>query len=403
MTDVPTYQSGFGNEFATEALPGALPVGRNSPQRAPYGLYAEQLSGTAFTAPRARQPPLLAVPHPAGGDARAVRAHRQRPHRQPLRRRADAAQPAALGPAADARRRRPTSSTAWSRWPATATRSACRLRDPPVRRQPLDDGPLLLRRRRRAADRAAAGPPALRHRARACSTSSRRRSPSIPRGVRFRVELPDGAARGYVCENYGALFRLPDLGADRHQRPRQSARLPDAGRRVRGSRRRLRAGRQVPRATCGARAIDHSPLDVVAWHGNYAPYKYDLRRFNTIGSISFDHPDPSIFLVLQSPSDTPGVDNIDFVIFPPRMAGDAGHVPPAVVPPQRRQRVHGPDPRRLRRQGRRLRARRREPAQLHDAATARTPRRSRRRARADLSKPTYITRHDGVHVRDARR
>ena len=64
--------------------------------------------------------------------------------------------------------------------------------------------------------------------------------------------------------------------------------------------------------------LDHSPFDVVAWRGNYTPYKYDLRRFNTIGSISFDHPDPSIFLVLQSLSDTPGVDNLDFVIFPPR-------------------------------------------------------------------------------------
>jgi homogentisate 1,2-dioxygenase len=65
--------------------------------------------------------------------------------------------------------------------------------------------------------------------------------------------------------------------------------------------------------------MDHSPLDVVAWHGNHAPYKYDLRRFNAIGSISYDHPDPSIFLVLQSLSDTPGVDTIDFVIFPPRI------------------------------------------------------------------------------------
>jgi homogentisate 1,2-dioxygenase len=65
--------------------------------------------------------------------------------------------------------------------------------------------------------------------------------------------------------------------------------------------------------------MEHSPLDVVAWHGNHVPYKYDLRRFNTIGSISYDHPDPSIFLVLQSPSDTPGVDAIDFVVFPPRI------------------------------------------------------------------------------------
>jgi len=78
------------------------------------------------------------------------------------------------------------------------------------------------------------------------------------------------------------------------------------------------------------RAIDHFALDVVAWHGNNAPYKYDLRRFNTIGSISYDHPDPSIFAVLQSLSDTPGVDAIDFVIFPP-LAGDGGHVPAALV------------------------------------------------------------------------
>ena len=91
-----------------------------------------------------------------------------------------------------------------------------------------------------------------------------------------------------------------------------------------------------------AAEMDHSPFDVVAWHGNYAPYKYDLRRFNAIGSISYDHPDPSIFLVLHSASDTPGVSNIDFVALPAAHAGDAGHVPPALVPPQRRERIHGP-------------------------------------------------------------
>ena len=126
--------------------------------------------------------------------------------------------------------------------------------------------------------------------------------------------------------------------------------------------------------------MDHSPLDVVAWHGNYAPYKYDLRRFNTIGSISFDHPDPSIFLVLHSPSDTPGVDTIDFVIFPPRWLAMQDTFRPPVVPPQPGERVHGPGPRRLRRQGRGLHARRREPAQLHERPRARRRRRSRRRA-----------------------
>ena len=140
----------------------------------------------------------------------------------------------------------------------------------------------------------------------------------IPRGVRFRVELPDGAARGYVCENFGALLRLPDLGPIGSNGLANPRDFLDAERRVRGRRRRLRADREVPGPPVARATIGHSPLDVVAWHGNYAPYKYDLRRFNTIGSISFDHPDPSIFTVLTSPSDTPGIANMDFVIFPPR-------------------------------------------------------------------------------------
>src|SRR5678816_4204516 len=64
--------------------------------------------------------------------------------------------------------------------------------------------------------------------------------------------------------------------------------------------------------------VPHSPLDVVAWHGNYYPFKYDLARFNAINTVSFDHVDPSIFTVLTSVSDTQGVANVDFVIFPPR-------------------------------------------------------------------------------------
>jgi homogentisate 1,2-dioxygenase len=139
----------------------------------------------------------------------------------------------------------------------------------------------------------------------------------IPRGCRFRVDLPDGQARGYLCENYGALLRLPDLGpigSNGLANPRDFctpvARYEDAEGEFQLV---TKFGGQLWQA-----ALGHSPLDVVAWHGNYVPYKYDLRRFNTIGSISYDHPDPSIFLVLQSPSDTPGVDMLDFVIFPPR-------------------------------------------------------------------------------------
>ena len=139
----------------------------------------------------------------------------------------------------------------------------------------------------------------------------------IPRGVRFAVMLPDGDARGYICENFGAQLRLPDLGpigSNGLANPRDFL-TPQAAYEDREGAFELIAklNGRLWRADIG-----HSPLDVVAWHGNYAPYKYDLRLFNTIGSISYDHPDPSIFLVLQSQSDTPGVDTIDFVIFPPR-------------------------------------------------------------------------------------
>jgi homogentisate 1,2-dioxygenase len=129
--------------------------------------------------------------------------------------------------------------------------------------------------------------------------------------------LLDSQARGYVCENYGAALRLPDLGpigSNGLARARDFETPVAAYEDLSGE---FELLAKFMGGFWSAR-IDHSPLDVVAWHGTNAPYKYDLRRFNTIGSISFDHPDPSIFLVLQSPSDTPGADAIDFVIFPPR-------------------------------------------------------------------------------------
>jgi homogentisate 1,2-dioxygenase len=140
----------------------------------------------------------------------------------------------------------------------------------------------------------------------------------IPRGVRFRVELLDRDARGYVCENYGALLRLPELGpigSNGLANPRDFQTPTAAYEDDSGSFELV--GKFM--GNLWSAEIGHSPLDVVAWHGNYAPYKYDLRRFNAIGSISYDHPDPSIFVVLQSMSDTPGVDMLDFVVFPPRI------------------------------------------------------------------------------------
>jgi homogentisate 1,2-dioxygenase len=316
LSIAPRYQSGFGNHFATEAVPGALPQGRNSPQRPPYGLYAEQFSGTAFTAPRhANRRSWLYRIRPA-----AVHGSFQRSD--------------------DGR--------------ITSNFSECELSPnqlrwspPPLPREPTDfvaglatlggngspdahsgcgihwyvanrsmqgrffydaDGELLIVPQQGAL-RLATELGVLEVQPLEIAV--------IPRGLRFRVELPDGAARGYVCENFGAPLRLPDLGpigSNGLANPRDFQ-APVAWFEDRAGDFELVA--KFAGHLWSAR-IDHSPLDVVAWHGNNAPYRYDLRRFNTIGSISYDHPDPSIFLVLQSISDTPGVDALDFVIFPPR-------------------------------------------------------------------------------------
>ncbi len=181
----------------------------------------------------------------------------------------------------------------------------------------------------------------------------------------FKVELVDGPARGYVCENYGAKFTLPDrgpIGANCLANPRDF-KTPVAWFEEKETPCRLIV------KWCGSfhvTEIGHSPLDVVAWHGNYAPYKYDLATFSPVGAILFDHPDPSIFTVLTAPSGEEGTANIDFVIFPPRWLVAEAHVPAALVSPQHHERVHGPDPRPVRRQGGGLRAGRHQPAQ-HDA------------------------------------
>jgi homogentisate 1,2-dioxygenase len=151
----------------------------------------------------------------------------------------------------------------------------------------------------------------------------------IPRGIRYRVTLPNGPVRGYICELYQGHFQLPELG------PIGSNCLANA------------RDFQAPVAAFDddttteweilckfngklfAATQTHTPFDVVAWHGLYYPYKYDLGRFNTIGTISFDHPDPSIFTVLTGPSDHAGTAIADFVIFPPRwLVGEDTFRPP---------------------------------------------------------------------------
>jgi homogentisate 1,2-dioxygenase len=306
-----TYLSGFGNEFATESLPGALPVGRNSPQKCPYGLYAEQLSGTAFTAPRGEnrrswlyriRPSAMHSPFERQGDGRLTSDFSQEP-----------ATPNQLRwnplPIPDAGTDFVQGLVTMAGNEGAGIHVYAANRSMKAKAFYNADGEMLI------------VPQQGRHRF-VTELGILEAEPNeivvMPRGVRFRVELPDGPVRGYVCENFGANFRLPDrgpIGANGLANPRDFLTPVAAWEDVEGEHE-LVAKFQGHLWTA---RMDHSPMDVVAWHGNYAPYKYDLRRFNTIGSISYDHPDPSIFLVLHSASDTPGVSNIDFVIFPPRI------------------------------------------------------------------------------------
>ena len=310
------YQSGFGSHFATEALPGALPQGRNSPQRVAYGLYAEQFSGTAFTAPRhANRRSWLYRIHPAAVhgeftrlDAPWVTSRFDELTPSPNRLRWDplpvprAATDFVEGLRTIAGNGTPDAHSGCGIYWYVANRTM-------RKRYFYDaDGELLI-------------VPQLGGLRLATELGTLDVRPQeiavLPRGLRFRVELLEREARGYICENFGAPFRLPDLGpigSNGLANPRDFL-IPVAHYEdVEGD---FELVAKFAGSLWSAR-IAHSPLDVVAWHGNNAPYKYDLRLFNTIGSVSYDHPDPSIFLVLQSPSDTAGVDNIDFVIFPPR-------------------------------------------------------------------------------------
>ncbi|HEX2831437.1 MAG TPA: homogentisate 1,2-dioxygenase [Thermoanaerobaculia bacterium] len=304
------YQSGFHNEFATEAIAGALPEGRNSPQRVNLGLYAEQFSGSAFTVPRHLQrrswlyrirPSVLHEPF-AAIDPRHLRGAFHEVPTPPNQLRWDAL-PIPTEPADFV-----DGLTTIAGNEGLGIHLYAANRSMQGRFFYDADGELLLVPERGALKIATElgivevkpGEIAV-----------------IPRGCKFRVELLDADARGYVCENFGQPFRLPDLGpigANGLANPRDFLTPVAAFEEVEGD---FALVAKFDGRLWSAK-IDHSPLDVVAWHGNYAPYKYDLARFNTVNTVSFDHPDPSIFTVLTSPSDTPGVANCDFVIFPPR-------------------------------------------------------------------------------------
>jgi homogentisate 1,2-dioxygenase len=316
MSDL-KYQSGFGNEFATEAVPGALPKGQNAPQKAPLGLYTEQYSGTAFTAPR--------------GVNRRSWCYRVRPSvtHKPFEE-----FPSRLirsGPFHEVPT--PPNQMRWD--PLPIPEEATDFVDGMVTMGGSGDPAMqtgvaihLYAANRGMHDRFfydADGEllivPQMGMLGIATELGALRVTPGeicvLPRGLKFRVELPDKAARGYICENYGAPFRLPDLGpigANGLANPRDFLAPVAAFEDREGSFRIIAKflGR------LWSAEIDHSPLDVVAWHGNLAPCKYDLAAFNCINTVSFDHPDPSIYTVLTSPTGIAGTANVDFAIFPPR-------------------------------------------------------------------------------------
>jgi homogentisate 1,2-dioxygenase len=311
------YQSGFGSELASEALPGALPQGRNSPQKVPYGLYAEQLSGTAFTAPRHlnRRSWLYRIrPASMHGSFQALNSGllRSAPfdaaNVSPNQLRWDPLpMPVAPTDFIDGLATLAGNGDAGAQ-AGMAIHLYAANRSMHERFFYNADGELLVLPQQGC----------LRVKTEMGQLDVKPGELAVlPRGIRFCVELPDGLARGYICENYGASLRLPELGpigSNGLANPRDFL-TPVAAFDEREGQFELVAkfGGQL-----WAAEIGHSPLDVVAWHGNYAPYKYDLALFNTINTVSFDHPDPSIFTVLTSPSDTAGTANVDFVIFPPR-------------------------------------------------------------------------------------
>jgi homogentisate 1,2-dioxygenase len=312
------YLSGFGNGFETEALPGALPVGRNSPQKCPYGLYAEQLSGSPFTAPRATN--------------ERSWLYRIRPtvqHWGEFRKAEIGLWRTAPAPEVDV-------PIAPMRWDPIAI---------PNEQLSFLDGVRTITTAGDAGTQAGMGAHVY------LVTRSMQDEyfynadgemlfvpqqgelrlwtefgiidiepgeiAVIPRGVKIRVELRDAPARGYLCENYGGALTLPDrgpIGANCLANPRDFL-TPVAAYEDKETSSRLYVKWG---GTLWETDFEHSPLDVVAWHGNYAPYKYDLRHFSPVGPILFDHADPSIFTVLTSPSETPGTANIDFVIFSDR-------------------------------------------------------------------------------------
>ena len=308
------YMPGFGNDFETEALAGALPQGQNSPQKCAYGLYAEQLSGSAFTKPHPERTWCYrirpSVKHTTRFAKIEVPHWKSAPHVLP--------EVISLGQYRWDPVPHSNEALTWITGMRTATtagdvntQTGMAAHVYTVTASMEDeyfysaDGELLVvpqeGRLRFATELGVID-------------LEPKEIAILPRGLVYRVEVLEGPARGFVCENYGVPFTLPNrgpIGANCLANPRDF-KVPVAAFEDRD------APSRVVLKWCGQfheTQIGHSPLDVVAWHGNYAPYKYDLRTYSPVGAILFDHPDPSIFTVLTAPSGLEGTANIDFVLF----------------------------------------------------------------------------------------
>ncbi len=311
-----SYQTGFGNHFETESEKGTLPLGQSMPQKTARGLFAEQLSGSAFTASRAEN--------------QRVWFYRLKPS-------------VALHNDFEIYKQSLFKSAPFDVVPTPPTQ--LRWKALPVPSKSIDFIDSLVTMAGNGITNQDGGAIHLY----ACNKSMTDRyfynsdgelmivpqqgslkiktecgdivvSPQeicvIPRGLKFQVEVR-GPALGYIGENYGAPFVLPNLGliGSNGLANARDFKIPVAQYEDKKGSFELLCKFQGHIWTS---SIERSPLDVVAWHGNYVPYKYNLKNFQAINSVSYDHPDPSIFTVLTSPSAKPGIANIDFVIFPPR-------------------------------------------------------------------------------------
>ncbi|XP_065907305.1 homogentisate 1,2-dioxygenase-like [Dysidea avara] len=313
------YHPGFGSEISSEALPHALPKGQNSPQQCPYGLYAEQLSGSAFTCPRetnrrswlyriipsAKHKPFVSIEQ--GNMSNNFDKWQPNPNQlrwKPFKLPEDGKNVdfvegiSTVCGAGDPR-----------------CRSGCVVHVYTCNKSMKDkcfynsDGDFLIVPQ--------LGPLHIK-----TEFGELHVDPLeivvIQQGMRFSVDVT-GPSRGYILEVFDTHFQLPNLGpigANGLANPRDFL-APVA----KFEQCEVSTGYTVVSKYQGklfAATQYHSPFDVVAWHGNYYPYKYDLRNYMVINSVSFDHADPSIFTVLTCPSTKPGVAVADFVIFPPR-------------------------------------------------------------------------------------